>query len=67
MASPFRHVSPLNTLSPLDEKKWKQVLEKNKRKANKGLSIVADEENMRVAAETEWAAINDNLKEYVQV
>ncbi len=35
------------------EKKWKQVLGKNKRKASKGLSVVADEETMQVAAEAE--------------
>lgn len=47
------------------EKKWRQVLAKNQRKASKGLSVVADEETMLVAAEVDWKVINDVLKEYV--
>lgn len=48
------------------EKKWKQVLGKNQRKASKGLSVVADAETMQVAAEAEWNVINEILKEYVR-
>lgn len=45
------------------ERRWNQALEKNKRKAPKGLSVVADEERMRVVAGDDWDIIEEILIE----
>ena len=45
------------------ERKWKQALQKSKRKATKGLSIVANGEVMRVAAGEDWDTIDEALRE----